>query len=539
MSFFNTNSSSGAPNTGANIFGGSNQSSAAPSTGNLFGAAKPATGNGLFGSSGTTSLFGNANTSTTPAAGGGLFGNSASNTGAASNASTTQPLFSGFGNNSNQSSAPTFGAPAASSSTTANPAPTLGQGLFNLPKAPESSTPTAQKAGIPNFFAQPANAGNATASTTAPSAPTAPSGGLFGFNKPADPPSNAQSTTSTTQPPAGGLFGNGLFGKPAAPAAATTTPKDASQATATPAAPSGGLFGSLGTNTTAEKKDGAPAPSQPAFNLFGKPAEKKDAPTAAASTSTAPGTDKPKDAAAPSTSAPGASTATPSNTSTAIAVPPPSMLRGKTIEEIVNRWSNELETHVRDFNRFAGEIAVWDRALIENGKSLATLFSHVTAVEREQNEIDQSLDHIEQQQKDLSSTLDSYEKAMQDILGGQGSLRALDTGPADTERDKNYMLATDLHTQLDDLSGSLTQMIESVNGLSLSSGSKDGTSAEDPMTQIAQILSSHLESLQWIDGSVKEVEGKVTEVENRVKSSGLSLTGNNSGATKSRGFGLR
>ncbi len=167
MSFFNTNSSSGAPNTGTNIFGGSNQSSGAPSTGNLFGAgvfpgrlsrtrmlivatAKPATGTGLFGSSGTTNLFGNANPSTTPAAGGGLFGNSASNTGAASNASTTQPLFSGFGNNSNQSSAPTFSAPGASSSTTANPAPTLGQGLFNLPKAPESSTPTAPKAGIPN-----------------------------------------------------------------------------------------------------------------------------------------------------------------------------------------------------------------------------------------------------------------------------------------------------------------------------------------------------------------------------------------------------
>ncbi|KAG5219911.1 FG-nucleoporin nsp [Salix suchowensis] len=232
---------------------------------------------------------------------------------------------------------------------------------------------------------------------------------------------------------------------------------------------------------------------------------------------------------APSTSAPGASAATSSSTNTAIAVPPPSMLRGKTIEEIVNRWSNELETHVRDFNRFAGEIAVWDRALIENGKSPRY------AVEREQNEIDQSLDHIEQQQKDLSSTLDSYEKAMQDILGGQGSLRALDTGPADTERDKNNRFAYATRRP----SGSLTQMIESVNGLSLSNGSKDGTSAEDPMTQIAQILSSHLESLQWIDGSVKEVEGKVTEVENRVKSSGLSLAGNNSGGSKSRGFGLR
>lgn len=46
------------------------------------------------------------------------------------------------------------------------------------------------------------------------------------------------------------------------------------------------------------------------------------------------------------------------------------MLRGKTIEEIVNRWSTELETHTRDFNNFAGEIAVWDRALIENANDV-------------------------------------------------------------------------------------------------------------------------------------------------------------------------
>ncbi len=56
--------------------------------------------------------------------------------------------------------------------------------------------------------------------------------------------------------------------------------------------------------------------------------------------------------------------------SSAIAVAPPSMLRGKTIEEIVNRWSSELETHVKEFNKFAGEVAVWDRALIENSKNV-------------------------------------------------------------------------------------------------------------------------------------------------------------------------
>lgn len=97
------------------------------------------------------------------------------------------------------------------------------------------------------------------------------------------------------------------------------------------------------------------------------------------------------------------------------------------------------------------------------------------------------------------------------------------------------MLATDLHTNLDDLSSSLTQMIESVNALSLPSAPSEstGTNGEDAMAQIAQILSSHLESLQWIDGAVREVESKVTDVEKRVNDSGLSTP-----TQKSRGFGV-
>lgn len=97
------------------------------------------------------------------------------------------------------------------------------------------------------------------------------------------------------------------------------------------------------------------------------------------------------------------------------------------------------------------------------------------------------------------------------------------------------MLATELHTHLDDLSGSLTQMIDSVNSLNPSSVDAKSQQSDDPMAQIAQILSSHLESLQWIDGAVREVEGKVTEVEKGVKVVGGTGMG---GGSKSRGFGL-
>lgn len=57
--------------------------------------------------------------------------------------------------------------------------------------------------------------------------------------------------------------------------------------------------------------------------------------------------------------------------------------------------------------------------------------------EREQADIDQALDHIEQQQRELVATLEIYEKTAEESFNTQsGSIRALDTGPADTERDR-------------------------------------------------------------------------------------------------------
>ena len=44
--------------------------------------------------------------------------------------------------------------------------------------------------------------------------------------------------------------------------------------------------------------------------------------------------------------------------------------KGKTIEEIVNKWQSELEPNVREFNKLAGEVSVWDRALIDNGNAV-------------------------------------------------------------------------------------------------------------------------------------------------------------------------
>ncbi|KAJ3752203.1 Nsp1-like C-terminal region-domain-containing protein [Lentinula raphanica] len=515
MSFFNTGSSSQNTGTtgGGGIFGSGNSSNAGGST------ATPS----LFGNTGacccTTSTTIVLITTAANKPAGSIFGSGSG----ASNTGTNTNLFGSSGNSTSTPTPSLFGggtntntANNSSTSTTANPAPSsnslFGGGAFSLPKPTDQTKPATS-----NYSSTPAT-------TTTPALNT----GLFGSTAPKSNDNNT-STTSTTTAPSTGLFGGSFFNKPATATTNTQTP-------GAPSTSSSSSPFSLGGTATAS---GA-TPAVPA-SLFGtKPADpaggKDKAPSATPGSATgslfgAPKPEEKKDGAAAGGLF-GTSTTT-TSTAPAVAIQPPSMLRGKTIEEIVNKWSNELETHVKEFNKFAAEVSVWDRALIENSNNLAAIYSHVLAAEREQAEVDQSLDHIEQQQKDLAATLDAYEKVTEEIFGGQGgSLRALDTGPADTERDKNYMLAADLQTHLDDLSGSLTQMIEAVNGLSTPSGSvnssdpsANGTdrSQEDPMAQISQILSSHLDSLQWIDGAVREIESKISEVERRVGESGHGL----------------
>ncbi|KAJ2930194.1 hypothetical protein H1R20_g6882, partial [Candolleomyces eurysporus] len=524
MSLFG-NTSNAPTTSGGGLFGSNN-------TNNASNTGTTATGGGLFVTQGKPGLFGNPSTAT---AGTGLFGGG----GGASTTPSTGTTGGLFGTAPNPTSTGTTG--GGLFGTTTNPTSTstgtTGGGLFGAPSTTSSATGTtgglfgtAPSSSAGNDAKSPAASntnplfggfgskpqgtttaqGPATSLFGAPSTSTgATAGGLFG-TKPPDSTTGASNSSATP------ALGGGLFGaKPAAPAAATSSGFSLGGNTAATTAPTFSLGGnnSSTTSTTTsggglfgaklpEKKDGAAAPAL-SFNLGGAKTEDSKA-------------------------APAASSANP-----IVAVPPPSMLRGKTIEEIVNRWTSELETHVKDFTKFAGEVSVWDRALVENSNHLAALYSHVLAAERQQSEIDSTLDNIEQQQKELLTTLEDYERASQEILGGQGgSLRSLDTGPADTERDKNYMLATDLHTNLDDLSASLTQMIESVNALSMSQKPAiEG--GEDPMAQISQVLSSHLESLQWIDSSVRELDSKVNEVERRVKESGHSF-----GNGKSRGFGL-
>lgn len=92
-------------------------------------------------------------------------------------------------------------------------------------------------------------------------------------------------------------------------------------------------------------------------------------------------------------------------------------------------------------------------------------------------------------------------------IPGLGSILAnFRATPADEDREKAYTLAEHLNSKLDDMTSSLSVVIEELNATR-----RSDTSAldESPLQAITQILNSHLTSLEWIERSSIKLEAKV------------------------------
>jgi hypothetical protein len=242
-------------------------------------------------------------------------------------------------------------------------------------------------------------------------------------------------------------------------------------------------------------------------------------------------------------------------------------LKGKTIEDILNKWQQDLDQCTKDFHRQAVEVQGWDRVLIENGHAISKLYKSVGKVDETQNQIEQTLEYIESQQQELGAVLDQYEMQIRALMEGSTSTTAATAGGADAskaiggfglvgapggaggvaagrggmepirftaadeEREKTYALAENLNKQVDEMGRQLASMIEDINsakgGASGAAGSVPQTvgglpglgTNENPITQIVKILDTHLTSLQWLDSSAEDLGSKVMDIRRRAEMS--------------------
>lgn len=414
-------------------------------------------------------MFGTSATSTTPAFG-------------------AQPTTSLFGQSTQQQQQPAAATQFGFGSTSATPAPApvaappATTGLFGQSTA--APTPSA-----------PTSTGGLFGSLNKPSAPTAaPTGSGFSFDT---TPSTTPATTATT----------------AIPTTTTTAPATA------PAATGFSFGGSTAPTSTSTATSTTAVPSTAAAPMFklGTPATT----TAPSSTSTVPAvgttlasapslsvplsTTTPSSTTAPSSTAASLSPSTATSAPTSSAIQFPSTLKNKTIEEILTAWNEELENQVQEFQRQAVNLKEWDRKILSNAERVGKLNSRVSEMEQLQKNLEQGVNYVTMQQAELESLLDAIDRELPKMVSALGKTPLVG---ADADRSKTFDLAESLQIQLNDISSQLVRLVNHVN-------TSSNPKSQEPavVTNVAQILNNHFETLQWIEEQVSSLQRNSLETQ--------------------------
>lgn len=329
---------------------------------------------------------------------------------------------------------PTFGSPAASSAPALRPPATSTLSFGTPASAAAAPASTFGSTTLPSFGASPAASSSLTFGTPA----TTGTSLSFGSAQPATTSAPLFGTTSTLS-----------FGNP--PAAASA----------------------------------APAATKPTLPSFGTAIQQTNAPAATLSTA----------ASTANTNLAGPAVGFNSNTTTTqSAAVCGNQMTFSQIEEMINKYTSELEEQEKVFINQATQVNSWDNLLNTNSKKIVELSNAVEKVKSEQKCLEDELKFIETQHTELEEFIAPLKKDVDKIPH------------SDLEKAQTYSLAENLDTQLRQMSEDLKEVIEHLNEVSKLQNSND------PIVQIGRILNAHMTSLQWIELSTSQINTKLEEI---------------------------
>jgi nuclear pore complex protein Nup62 len=147
------------------------------------------------------------------------------------------------------------------------------------------------------------------------------------------------------------------------------------------------------------------------------------------------------------------------------------------MDEILTRWATDLNKYQKDFQKQAGQVAEWDRLLVDNTDKIGKLVTKTIAAERDATEVERQLKSVEDQQSELEQFLDKYEGQVDELVRSHG---LENESGVDAERDRTYKLAEKLTDRLDGLNKDLTDVIDEINNLGAMLNNSSGP--DDPVS---------------------------------------------------------
>jgi nuclear pore complex protein Nup62 len=131
-----------------------------------------------------------------------------------------------------------------------------------------------------------------------------------------------------------------------------------------------------------------------------------------------------------------------------------------TVEQILNKFQQQLEEDALAFVQEARRVCEYDAALRDSQRDLAKLTTEAQRLMLEQEQIEQNIAGIDAFQNEIDRALNQVEKQVDQIFQHQSHLAPQD---ADTQRDSAYETAKNIDRRLEDVMESLKATTEQLH----------------------------------------------------------------------------
>ena len=105
------------------------------------------------------------------------------------------------------------------------------------------------------------------------------------------------------------------------------------------------------------------------------------------------------------------------------------------MDDIITRWASDLSKYQKEFQAQAEKVAHWDRMLVENSEKIQRLYGSTLEAERATTEVERQLTAVESDQAELEQWLDHYEREVNQMMDSQIGQGDGLSGP-DSERER-------------------------------------------------------------------------------------------------------
>jgi len=170
--------------------------------------------------------------------------------------------------------------------------------------------------------------------------------------------------------------------------------------------------------------------------------------------------------------------------------PPPEEYHSKTVEQILNSLSSQLESDTVQFLKSAQRVAQYDAVLRDSQRSLSHLTQKVSQLMISQGDVDRSLSSITSYQHELFNTISFLENQVSELFVAQNHLVAEES---DIEREEAYTIAQGLETKLSYMEKDINSLMDNLNVAQERAFGGSGSDCSEGMNLVGAMNQQHNE----------------------------------------------